>query len=164
MVDRLTEGDVAGESVPRVHPRRLPASSRTALARRGAEITGTLARELAPLALRQIRQVRQGPLPPSAAARPLRRSAERLGGTFLKFGQMVASSPGLFGEDVADEFRSCLDTGPPVPFPEVRQRVEDDLGGRRSPWCTAPASTTGGRSRSRSCARGSRRWWPPTST
>jgi predicted unusual protein kinase regulating ubiquinone biosynthesis (AarF/ABC1/UbiB family) len=92
------------------------------------EITGVLARELAPLAVRQARELRRGRLPPSAAARPLRRSAERLGGTFLKFGQMVASSPGLFGEDVANEFRSCLDTGPPVPFAEVRRRVEDDLG------------------------------------
>lgn len=128
MVDGLAEADGADGSPPRVHPRRLPASSRRALARRGAEIAGTLARELAPLAVRQVRHARQGPLPPSAAARPLRRSAERLGGTFLKFGQMVASSPGLFGEEVADEFRSCLDTGPPVPFAAVRDRVEDDLG------------------------------------
>src|SRR6202034_4864410 len=51
-----------------------------------------------------------------------------LGGTFMKFGQIIASSPGMFGDDVADEFRACLDTGPPVPFPDVRQRVEEDLG------------------------------------
>ena len=46
----------------------------------------------------------------------------------MKFGQIIASSPGMFGDDVADEFRACLDTGPPVPFPDVRQRVEEDLG------------------------------------
>ena len=34
----------------------------------------------------------------------------------------------MFGDEVADEFRSCLDTGPPVRFADVRQRVEDDLG------------------------------------
>ena len=34
----------------------------------------------------------------------------------------------MFGDDVADEFRACLDTGPAVPFPDVRQRVEEDLG------------------------------------
>jgi predicted unusual protein kinase regulating ubiquinone biosynthesis (AarF/ABC1/UbiB family) len=58
----------------------------------------------------------------------LRKSFEDLGGTFMKFGQIIASSPGMFGDDVADEFRACLDTGPPVPFPDVRQRVEEDLG------------------------------------
>ena len=46
----------------------------------------------------------------------------------MKFGQIIASSPGMFGDEVADEFRACLDTGPAVPFPDVRQRVEEDLG------------------------------------
>ncbi len=61
-------------------------------------------------------------------ARPLRLTFEALGGTFMKFGQMIASSPGLFGDEFSDEFRSCLDTGLPVPFSAVRERVEDDLG------------------------------------
>jgi len=74
--------------------------------------------------------MRDGVLPPSTLAVPLRRTVEDLGGTFMKFGQMVASSPGLFGEEMAAEFRSCLDTGPPVPFADVRQQVEDDLGQR----------------------------------
>ena len=46
----------------------------------------------------------------------------------MKFGQLVASSPGLFGEAFADEFRTCLDTGPSVPFETVREIVESDLG------------------------------------
>ncbi len=87
-----------------------------------------VARHFAPLAVRQARELRDGVLPPAVVARPLRLTVEELGGTFMKFGQMIASSPGLFGDDVADEFRSCLDTGPPVPFAEVRRRVEDDLG------------------------------------
>ena len=82
----------------------------------------------APVALRQLRTIRQGALPGAQLARPLRKSFEDLGGTFMKFGQIIASSPGMFGDEVADEFRACLDTGPPVPFPEVRQRVEEDLG------------------------------------
>ncbi len=53
---------------------------------------------------------------------------ERLGATFVKFGQLVGSAPGLFGDAVADEFRSCLDTGPPVAFDEVRAAVELALG------------------------------------
>ena len=67
-------------------------------------------------------------LPAAQIARPLRKSFVDLGGTFMKFGQIIASSPGMFGEEVADEFRACLDTGPPVAFADVRQRMEDDLG------------------------------------
>ena len=64
------------------------------------------------------------PVPPEAVAGPLRRTFEALGATYVKFGQLVASSPGVFGDDVANEFRSCLDTGPVVPFPAVRAAVE----------------------------------------
>ena len=74
-------------------------------------------RPFAPVALRQVRTIRQGALPGMQLARPLRKSFEDLGGTFMKFGQIIASSPGLFGDDVADEFRACLDTGPASPFP-----------------------------------------------
>ena len=54
---------------------------------------------------------------------------ETLGGTFSKFGQLVGSAPGLFGDDVAAEFRGFLDAGAPVPFPLVRETVEAELGG-----------------------------------
>jgi predicted unusual protein kinase regulating ubiquinone biosynthesis (AarF/ABC1/UbiB family) len=37
-----------------------------------------------------------------------------LGSTFLKFGQVIASSPGLVGVETANIFRSCLDTGPSI--------------------------------------------------
>ncbi len=114
--------------MPRVRPRRLPTPSRVQLASRGLRIARVVTRQFAPVMLRQARHVRGGVLPPEAFARPLRRTVEELGGTFMKFGQLVASSPGLFGDQVADEFRSCLDTGPPVPFAQVRERVEQDLG------------------------------------
>ena len=32
------------------------------------------------------------------------------------------------GNELSDEFRSCLDTGPPVPFDQVRDCIEADLG------------------------------------
>ncbi|HUC03774.1 MAG TPA: AarF/ABC1/UbiB kinase family protein, partial [Acidimicrobiales bacterium] len=117
-----------GEDVPRIYPRRLPEPSRRALLRRGVTITKVVGMHFAPTALRQLRTIRHGALPGAELARPLRKSFEDLGGTFMKFGQIIASSPGMFGEDVADEFRACLDTGPAVPFPDVRQRVEEDLG------------------------------------
>lgn len=114
--------------VPRVHARRLPAPTLGQLARRSAGIARVAARHFRGVALRQLRTVRHGPLPLAELARPLRRTFEDLGGTYMKFGQLVASSPGLFGEELAEEFRTCLDTGPSVPFEAVRDIVERDLG------------------------------------
>ncbi len=116
------------DPVPRIRARHLPEPSRTDLARRSAQIAKSVATHFAPLALRQVRHVRRGPLPVTAIAHPLRLVFEDLGGTFIKFGQIMASSPGMFGDEVSEEFRSCLDTGPPVPFSQMRQRIEDDLG------------------------------------
>ena len=63
-----------------------------------------------------------------ATARALSRAFMRLGGTYMKLGQVVAAAPGMFGEDVATEFRACLDTGPIVPYPEVQAALEHELG------------------------------------
>jgi predicted unusual protein kinase regulating ubiquinone biosynthesis (AarF/ABC1/UbiB family) len=46
----------------------------------------------------------------------------------VKFGQLVASAPGVFGDAVAAEFRDTLDTGPQTPWPEVREQVEHNIG------------------------------------
>ena len=116
------------EDVPRIYPRRLPEPTSRELLRRGRTIAKVVAIHFTPTALRQVRTIRHGALPAAQLARPLRKSFQDLGGTFMKFGQIIASSPGMFGDDVADEFRACLDTGPAVPFPDVRQRVEEDLG------------------------------------
>ncbi len=116
------------QDAPEIYPRPLPEPSALALARRSSTITRVVGRHFVPVALRQVRTIRQGALPGVQLARPLRKSFEDLGGTFMKFGQIIASSPGMFGDDVAEEFRACLDTGREVPFPEVRQRVEEDLG------------------------------------
>ena len=121
-------GDGWAQSVPRAFPRRLPRATRRQLLRRGRAIGLVVTRRFGVLALRQARYVRRGPLPVAALGPSLRRTFEDLGGTFMKFGQLVASSPGLFGDELADEFRSCLDTGPSVDFDEVRAVVESDLG------------------------------------
>ncbi len=116
------------EDVPRIYPRRLPDPTRRALLRRSRTIAKVVAVHFTPTVIRQVRRIRQGPLPAAQLARPLRKSFQDLGGTFMKFGQIIASSPGMFGDEVADEFRACLDSGPPVPFADIRQRVEEDLG------------------------------------
>ena len=71
---------------------------------------------------------RAGKLDEMAISGAIRRTFDDLGGTFTKFGQLIASSPSIFGEDVAHEFRGCLDSGPPVPFCDVRDVIEADLG------------------------------------
>lgn len=116
------------EAVPRVFPRPLPRPSRRQLVARGRTIARVVARRFGLLAMRQARYVRRGPLPVAALGPALRRTFEDLGGTFMKFGQLVASAPGLFGDELADEFRACLDTGPAVPYEVVRAAVERDLG------------------------------------
>jgi predicted unusual protein kinase regulating ubiquinone biosynthesis (AarF/ABC1/UbiB family) len=128
--ERAPGAPAAGLFAPRVHRRVLPSPTRRQLSERGTQIATTTARRLGPLAARQALHLRRGGglLPASVAAHALRLMCEDLGGTFMKFGQLVASSPGLFGEEVAEEFRACLDTGPPVDFDVVRACIEADLG------------------------------------
>lgn len=65
---------------------------------------------------------------PRAAAVALRRSFTDLGPTFVKLGQLIASSPGLFPEIVSTEFRRLLDRLPAEPAPRVRRVIERELG------------------------------------
>jgi ubiquinone biosynthesis protein len=51
-----------------------------------------------------------------------------LGPTYVKFGQIIASSPGAFGEPLSREFRSLLDAVPPADPDEIHQLFVEDLG------------------------------------
>lgn len=51
-----------------------------------------------------------------------------LGPTFVKLGQVMASSPGLFPEWLSGPARRCLDQVPPFPTPVLRATIEEDLG------------------------------------
>src|SRR6202047_3815007 len=51
-----------------------------------------------------------------------------LGPTYVKFGQIIASSPGAFGEQLSREFRSLLDAVPPADTAEVHRLVKEELG------------------------------------
>jgi predicted unusual protein kinase regulating ubiquinone biosynthesis (AarF/ABC1/UbiB family) len=62
------------------------------------------------------------------AAGELRAAFEELGPTYVKLAQLVASSPGLFPDVLADEFRACLDAVKPIPSATVRTVVESELG------------------------------------
>ncbi|MCX6480343.1 MAG: AarF/UbiB family protein, partial [Mycobacterium sp.] len=51
-----------------------------------------------------------------------------LGPTYVKFGQIIASSPGAFGEPLSREFRSLLDSVPPADTTAVHKLFKDELG------------------------------------
>ena len=51
-----------------------------------------------------------------------------LGPTYVKFGQIIASSPGAFGEQLSREFRGLLDAVPPADTDEVHQLLKEELG------------------------------------
>jgi len=118
------EADVPFSS-SQVFPLRLPQPDRRALRRRVTRVATVVTRHLGAPTLRRL----FGRTPvPNAFARPLRQVFAVLGATFVKVGQLIASAPGAFGEEVADEFRACLDTGQPVPIAEVRAAIELALG------------------------------------
>jgi predicted unusual protein kinase regulating ubiquinone biosynthesis (AarF/ABC1/UbiB family) len=52
----------------------------------------------------------------------------RLGPTFVKLGQLIASSPGLFPQPLATASRRCLDEVPPFESDTVRRMIKEDLG------------------------------------
>ncbi|KUI26082.1 hypothetical protein AU195_13960 [Mycobacterium sp. IS-1496] len=51
-----------------------------------------------------------------------------LGPTYVKFGQIIASSPGAFGEGLSKEFRSLLDRVPPANPEQVAKLLREELG------------------------------------
>src|SRR6478735_10277417 len=52
-----------------------------------------------------------------------------LGPTYVKLGQIIASSPGAFGEPLSREFRSLLDRVPPADKDQVHKLLREELGG-----------------------------------
>ena len=52
---------------------------------------------------------------------------ERLGATYIKLGQFIASSPTLFPPEYVREFQSCLDNTPKFPYSEIRKIIQEDL-------------------------------------
>lgn len=67
----------------------------------------------------------RGERPPTP--RLLRQTFEKLGATYVKLGQFVASSPSLFPEAYVTEFQHCLDKTTPLPFSIMRQVLESEL-------------------------------------
>jgi ubiquinone biosynthesis protein len=67
---------------------------------------------------------RSDPLP-----KRLRVAFGQLGPTYVKLGQLISSSPGLFPSEWADEFASLRDRVPPFPGIDARRIIQDELAG-----------------------------------
>lgn len=67
-----------------------------------------------------------GDRPPVPAL--LRQTFERLGATYVKLGQFIASSPSLFPEEYVNEFQKCLDKTDPLPFSTIEVILKRELG------------------------------------
>ena len=57
----------------------------------------------------------------------LRETFERLGTTYIKLGQFIASSPSLFPPEYVQEFQNCLDNTPPTPFEKLVPSIAEGL-------------------------------------
>jgi predicted unusual protein kinase regulating ubiquinone biosynthesis (AarF/ABC1/UbiB family) len=58
----------------------------------------------------------------------VRHAFEDLGPTYVKLGQLVASSEGMFPEAYCQEFRKCLDRVRPFDFADVQRTLRAELG------------------------------------
>lgn len=97
---------------------------------RGAEIAVVLAayvaRAVVGHVVRHVRSARRGLV--AAVSVGLVEAFMALGPTFVKLGQMIASSPGTFPAPLADACLRTLDDVPPFPASGALAIVEDDLG------------------------------------
>src|SRR5678809_1265199 len=62
----------------------------------------------------------------------LRMFCEDLGPTFIKFGQIIASSAGMFPDPYVKEFQKVLDRVKPFPFSEVQRILDHELGAEKA--------------------------------
>lgn len=64
----------------------------------------------------------------------LRKLFERMGATYIKLGQFIASSPTLFPKEYVVEFQKCLDSTEALEWKEIEKVIERELrsNGRKS--------------------------------
>jgi predicted unusual protein kinase regulating ubiquinone biosynthesis (AarF/ABC1/UbiB family) len=105
-------------------PGQVAAARRRSSRKRLASAVGTSARHLVPLLPSYLRRS----VTPTRLSGALAASFQELGATYTKLGQLIASAPGVVGEEFAEGFRGLLDGAPAVPAVEVRAAVERELG------------------------------------
>ncbi|XP_049396715.1 uncharacterized aarF domain-containing protein kinase At5g05200, chloroplastic isoform X1 [Solanum stenotomum] len=58
----------------------------------------------------------------------LRKLFERMGATYIKLGQFIASAPTLFPPEYVQEFQYCFDRAPAVPYEQIQTILREELG------------------------------------
>jgi len=58
----------------------------------------------------------------------LRQAFERLGPTFIKFGQLLSLRPDVVPPEYIAEFEKMQDHTPPVPYASIRQTIKEEFG------------------------------------
>lgn len=61
-------------------------------------------------------------------AEALRDTMYDLGSTYIKLGQLIASSPTIFPQEYVDAFQDCLDQTPALAFTDIEPLLEKALG------------------------------------
>ena len=75
----------------------------------------------------------EGGLPPRVAiGERIRLVVQDLGPSFVKLGQIVSTRPDIIPADIIRELKKLQDAVPPVPFDELRDHVEKELGAKIS--------------------------------
>ncbi|CAM9539974.1 unnamed protein product, partial [Discosporangium mesarthrocarpum] len=72
-----------------------------------------------------LREARE--LDPSGVARALRGLFERMGATYIKLAQFIASSPTLFPAEYVMEFQKCLDATDLTPFVQINKIIREEV-------------------------------------
>lgn len=103
-------------------PSPLPPVDRIKASLKGAFRIGQTARILATTGVDWLR----GRRPPTPEL--LRETFERLGTTYIKLGQFIASSPSVFPDAYVSEFQKLLDKTSPEPFHVMRKVMEQEFG------------------------------------
>lgn len=66
----------------------------------------------------------------------IRMWCEDMGPTFIKFGQIIASSAGMFPDAYVKEFQRVLDRVKPISFEEVKRTLQTELGAEKAAHLT----------------------------
>lgn len=108
---------------------RLPSVSATSEAARFGVAASHAAAGVGRFLAGTAKGLRRGKLPGKTdIAHELRVTFEHLGPTYVKLGQLIASSPGVFSPALSDEFESLLDRVRPAPAAEIHRVIETELG------------------------------------
>ncbi|KAG7359788.1 ABC1 family-domain containing protein [Nitzschia inconspicua] len=68
------------------------------------------------------------PAPVLSVPKVVRTLFEKLGATYIKLGQFIASSPTIFPKEYVLEFQKCLDKTDPMEWRVIKRVIEQELG------------------------------------